>query len=558
MAGYCFEQFGRRVVVDTTGQVLLAELDERASWSERAQGSSPEGSSPDDPFRRQHDEVWRAPIHASVASAGLRCDFTPMFALLAKRRAFDERLVARLEHVLHHGVADREGSFRLVDRIRVGLPAGTEMRGLLDAATFLARGAWPEPGVDQSAARRWIACFELDPMQSQPTGGYTRSTALERIFRYDRLLQWRLGSVEASAVAEVLRTDPALLLAYQAHLALVGRLVGPPATPSVLEAKELTAILPAARSVSDRLLEELLGTSPIPEGFELGPELVARIRDGRLPTAPGPDDGWPAHQLHASAALLQPATEGLEVGPRYAEELEQTFEAQFARDRDTHVKQRENLGLGGIPFVIAPRVTVEPLPEHYARAAEGYRFVREQLVEHLGEAVVRGIQIDDYGRVGPTIHDALLEMELLLRGAEVVSRAELGRPLPATAEHDAAQASFRSWQRRSADDPDLAVDLRSAVPVFTDPGRRTVRVGVTLGVETRSLRFDFVQRPGVSIRGTSTFGNDEPDYRPAQAMVLCPITIACDVRALPTRERLRRVCDEHQTPAAIKEALQAG
>lgn len=552
MTGYCFEQFGRRVVVSTAGQVLLAELDDQAGWAERTREPSAE-----DPFRRSQDESWRAPIHASVTGAGLRCDFTPMFALMAKRRAFDDRLVARLEHVLHHGVADREGSFALIDRIRQELLLGTEMRGLLDAAVYLASGSWPTENPNQSSARRWVGCFEDDEIQSRPTGVYTRSTALQRIFRYDRLLQWRLGASEAGAIAEVLRADPALLAAYHAHLALVSRITGPFATPSVLEPEELTAILPALDSAESRLLEERFGNRPIPHDFALGAELVTQIREGRLPTAPGPEDGWYAHKLHADAALLSPQTEGLQVGPRYAKELEETFQSLFACDRQTHVKQLERLVLGGIPFVVAPRVTVEPLPEHYARVAEGYRFLREQLTEHLGERVVGGIQIDDYGRVGPTIHDALLEMELLMRGAEVVSRAELGRPGPSTVEHDAARSTFRSWQRRSADDPDLALDLRAAVPIFHDARRKTTRICATLGVETRSLHFEFVERPEVSVFGATGHGSREPSYPPARHLVLCPITIECDVKSSPSREQLRKICDDHEHPLAIKAALEA-
>lgn len=550
MVGYCFEQFGRHVVVDTTGQVLLAELDDRAGWAERAKEPSTE-----DPFRNKPEDTWRAPIHASAAAAGLRCDFTPMFALWAKRRAFDERLVARLEHVLHHGVADREGSFSLVDRIAAGIEPGTELRGLFDTASYLARGAWPE-GSDQATAQRWLSCFEDDAMQSQATGVYTRSRALGRIFRHDRLLQWRLGSGEAATIAQVLRDEPALFDAYKAHLALRARLHGPAAIPSVLEFKELTAILPAAESIEGRLFDERFGTSPVPEDFALGAELVTRIREGRLETSPSPDDGWRAHRIHADAALLTPGTDGLKVGPRYAKELEETFEALFARDRQTHVKQAESLGLGGIPFMIAPRVTVEPLPDHYGRAAAGYRFLRETLTESLGATVVRGNQIDDYGRVGPTIADALLEMELLMRGAEVVSRAELGRPLPDSVEHEAARATFRSWQRRSADDPDLALDLRSAMPVFYDAERRTLRICVMLGVETRSLHLSFVERPQVSVHGTSNFGAAEPEYRPSRQLVMCPITVECDVKALPTPEQLREICDEHVTTSAIKAALQ--
>src|SRR5262249_54261850 len=145
------------------------------------------------------------------------------------------------------------------------------------------------------------------------------------------------------------------------------------------------------------LVKQLFGTTSIPTGFQLGRELIARIRDGRLQTRPVATDGWYAHQFHAIAALLAPDTEGLRVGPRYRRELEETFEALFGMNRETHVKQLELAPAGGVPLVVSPNISVEPAPGYYGRVARAYRFVREQFCDLVGEHALHTTAIDAAG-----------------------------------------------------------------------------------------------------------------------------------------------------------------
>lgn len=528
MASYTFRHYtGPRVVVDLASQVLRAELDDRPGW----RGGS--GS-----------------IHASVAESGVTGDFIPLFALTTKAKRFDDRLYACVDRLAHEGAGEREGIFAVLERIRTRLPEGTNVRALFEAARHLAEDTRPEDGPQKIRVRKWLAGFLTDPKKSKPIGFYAGSEDLERIFRHDRLLQTELAADDAKLVRDVLTSDAALHTAYRRHLTLLTKLTGEFAIPPVDDAEtRVSAVLPASDSAEGRLIKDLFGAESVPDGFELGAELVTRIRDCRLRTEPHAGDGWYAHQLHAIAALLAAETDGLQLGPRYRKELEEAFRALFTLNRETHVKQLEIPAAGGgRPLIVAPRITVEPLPNVYARTASAYRFLRESLSEELGEDVLRSAEID-----GVSAYDAILDMELLFLGAEAVSRAELGRPLASSFDRDAARTRFRTWQRHVDTDPDLTYDLRVAVPLWFDRERKTVRVSAMLGVETRALTCEFVERPNVRVFG----GPEEPEFHSSSNDILAPVTIECDVREPPSREELRAICDRYEDASEIRRALEA-
>lgn len=559
MLGYWFSHEGQRVVVDVAGQVVRAELDERAGWREEPPDGDGDEDAGDDASGIRMLEAghsWPAPMYRSAADAGLTADFTPLFALAIKGKAIDDHIYAAVEQWLHEGAGSTTGCYEWLAELRAQLEPGTEVRGLFDAAAHLAGEPLPQAKAARLRARKWLAAFLRDKKQSTPVGIYEGSERLSAVFRHDRLLQSELSGEQAAVIRTTLSEMPALRAAYQRHLAIITRLTGPWAYPTVLDTEGYRfAVVPPSESPEGRLLKELLGATSVPDDFELGPELVARIRDGRLPTRPGDLDGWYAYQFHANAALLAPETRGLEVGERYRKELEETFQALFALTRETHVKQLEVTPVGGVPLIISPRFTVEPVPAYYQRVGEAYRFLRCAMQEILGDAVVCG-PCD--GLDGESLFDCLAGAEMLFHGASIVSRRELGQRVEPCAVDHAAVAAFRSWQRRSERDEDLRADIRVAAPVFYDVERKTVRICATVGVETRTLGFEFVQRPEVTVHGTSTspFANSEPVYDTSTQLILSPITIECDVRVPPTREELRRICDRHGSVAEIREALE--
>lgn len=549
MSSYCIRKGEHRLVVDTTGQRLRAEVDPEGG----ADGPALFDEDIDEDF--DSEGAWPAPLHSSVTAAGLTSSFVPLVALAAKAKAFDDRLMAALEGVLHDGAGEFEGLYSWLPRLRGAVEAGTVGRGLLDAAAHLCGEPVPTPTKQRLQCRRWLAKFKKDPSASRPLGIYTQTEALADAFRHDRLLQAQLDLDDAEPLRLALESHPDLLLRYRAHLALIARITNPLAHPSVLDAcAENVRFLPPSDALENRLVLELFGNAPVPDGFELVPELVAQLRAGGVSSVPEDDDGWYAHQFHANAALLEPSAAGLEYGPAYCRELEETFGALFTLTRETHVKQLD-IPVGGAAaspeFLVAPRVSVEPVPTYYERVAAAYGFLSEQLVEHLGPAVIDTVPVA-FG--GPSIRNALLYMELLFAGAAAASRRELAQPAAFESRHDAAVAVFRSWQADSVRDPDLSVDLRVAVPVYLDRQRQTVRLCVTLGVETRSLDIEFVEPPRYAVHGPSS---DDTNVETVgrRVTILAPITIECDAYEPPSRAEVRALCELHKTPAAIADAL---
>jgi hypothetical protein len=478
---------------------------------------------------------------------------------MAKAKAFDDRLVVTVERWLHHGVNGRVGRKALTQRVRKLLgasPADRTAGGLLDAAAHLLGAEIPETTPEKLHARRWLAQFRADPKQPPPLGIWSSTEELKGIFLHDRLLATEIREAQvAAALAAALSKDPALVDAYRTHLRVAARLCGPLTRPGVLDHTDerSSALYPLSDSMESRLVRAILGLAPIPDGFQLVPELIARIRDGRLRTEPGHDDGWYSYQQHALAALLVPESAALVVGPKYRHELERLFAAFFGLARETHAKQLESVAAGGMPIVVRPTVTVEPLPELYGRNAEAYAFVRRELLESFGEAVV-------YGRFGDrgdaSLGEGLDEMEALLRGAWATASAELGLPAPGTA---AERAVFRAFQRASSRDPDLTTDLRMMVPLYYDLGRQKHRVLAVLGLETKRLTVSFVDRPKAwAIDSNGARVDRHLVFWPTVRTFVRPVAVEIDVPALLDREKFRALCDREKTEEAICDALAAG
>lgn len=218
------------------------------------------------------------------------------------------------------------------------------------------------------------------------------------------------------------------------------------------------------------------------------------------------------------------------------------------------MKQLEVPVAGGHPLIVSPRLTIEPVPTYYQRLASGYRFVRHKLEAAFGQAVLHDALAS---LSGASLFDVLSQAELLFRGAALTCRQELGQALPMDGESEAALSFFRAWQRGSAKDPDLNADMRVAVPVFIDAERNTVHICATVGLEARRLKVEFMNTPTVRVFRPSLSPAEEPSplFMPSAYMVVVPVTIECDVKIVPTREELRRVCDEFKTPERICEAL---
>ncbi|AKV02648.1 hypothetical protein AKJ09_09311 [Labilithrix luteola] len=92
--------------------------------------------------------------------------------------------------------------------------------------------------------------------------------------------------------------------------------------------------------------------------------------------------------------------------------------------------------------------------------------------------------------------------------------------------------------------------------MWFDQQRKTTHVCVTLGVTTKTLRLAFAERPDVRVF-ESEEGAAHVLYSDTTQRILSLLTIECNVRHIPTREQLRKICDAHREPEAIKRALEA-
>ncbi len=225
MAEHTFSSGPYRVIVDPHGQRLHAELP------------------PDDGFRPRDERIY-----PRVSETGIDATFTPLVALRAVAKSFDDQLIERLETLAHEGVATHPGLFAILETIRARLPSGSNARGLLDAARSLMGDELPADAQASRAARMHLAKFRADRERSTPIGFYTRTMELRRLFQHDRLLQAELHEDVVEALRAAIVDDPPLRDDYRRHLALISVITNGLVSPSVIDHGESPRLVPASGS----------------------------------------------------------------------------------------------------------------------------------------------------------------------------------------------------------------------------------------------------------------------------------------------------------------------
>jgi len=550
VSSYSFTHFdGRHVTVDRRNQLLHAEIEEQGASGERPpKGAAQKGPSGIGLFT--DGTTWQARSYPSVARTPFSRHFTPLLAMAAKAKAFDDRLMAAVERISHNGHGDQPGLFAVIEAASQLLQPGTHGRALLDAANAIHTGEYPAEPEPQALARKVIDDFAADRKASKSVGIYAEDRELHAIFLFDRLLQQKLDAKTCRELAAAL-IGSGVESGLRHQLQLAATLSNPLSRPSVLN--QGNELLPPSDSLEAGLIRKLFSGSSIPAGFSLCDELINRLLDGRMSSVPKPDDGWYAHQFHANAALLEPDTAGLTVGPRYRTFLRELFEALFAITRETHIKQLEAAMGGGMPLIISPRITIEPVPAYYQRIASAYAFLHDGLLRTLGADTLASTEMAD----GTALGEGINQMQSLFVGAHAVCQQELGQPTVDDPGQAAGIETFKSWQQTSESDPDLRTDLRIAVPLFFDVEKQTTRLCVTLGIEVKTLNIEFERKPTVEVSGDSKFPwAGAPIFTTSSHPVLVPVTVEVDVRVPPTRKELRSLCTRNPDRAALVAALE--
>jgi len=394
-----------------------------------------------------------------------------------------------------------------------------------------ARAAWARGAADDRAAATWLAgaavlagqpiqgwgldagavasaqaqadAFRKDPLRARPLGVWGEADDLGAVFQRDRrwmqALDMRRSSDAAAArgLKALLDHDDSVRAALEQDLALRFALTNPAAHPGIVDFEALpergkVALVPASRSRETQLVEAM-GGAVGPSSMEL---FISAIRSGDVSLVPTADSGWYDHQQWALGPLLAPDEAGkLEVNAGYRERLEQAFKAAMAMRRETHVKSLSLPSIGALAPValivkVAPDLRVEPLPTHYARSAEAYEFLENEVLDpHLGDAYATLADAD-----GP-LPVAVAGARDRYRAAAALARVDLG--LPVEGDAPAAAAETAQWLAHWYDDPAMSEDVRFMVPVGQDGSGNTVAWGV-LGVRTINITAEYTVPPTVS------------------------------------------------------------
>jgi hypothetical protein len=432
-----------------------------------------------------------------------------------------------------------------------------------------------------------------DELRSKVLGFYTWNEVLARVFRRDRMLQTEIQEAAAQAIATVLSGNDELLSAYTSHLRLAEQLTNLFAWADLRElSRALTegrttdcprgvSLFPPSGAHETELVKKLYGVQPIPEGFDLGDEMVKRLRAGTLDLKPNPASGWYDHQTYALQALAVP--EGVPEGKRltlndsYRKELAGLFKALLALTRETHIKQLEQALCGEaamgprhgkVKLYIAPDLTLEPLATYYLRRARSYQFVRDVLERAFGpEGLEKMRRLTADGPVNLPLGVELRLMQSVFHGGYLQACGEIGMTpgsepdLGNGKDANPHRAILKAWVASIRKDPDLGKDVRMMVPIFYDLGRQKTKVWMVLGIATKPLSVFYATPP--MVKGIK--GPDRRDVKSSEVEVNFTFnyhqaayfaTAEVYVTRLLDRAEFHKHCARHKTYRAIVSNLQ--
>jgi hypothetical protein len=377
----------------------------------------------------------------------------------------------------------------------------------------------------------------------------------------------------ACALAAGIAADPARAARYRTLLELATRLTNPlessladllpiAGSPSCAAAAAASphAFLSASETPEVALFRKLYPAG-VPSGADLMQDFIDAIRAGTVDLAPGPKDGWYAHQLYALETLLvtDRSEERAKVAfmARYKKRLQEAFETMVTQHRETHVKQADRMTTThAIMAPQTPDFRVEPLATVFVRHARSYVFLEGALDATMGQAFLdQAVTVDAAGPTATSLRTQLHASRDLFFGLYLVACQDLGlRPSldaggdPKPEARDALAKAADAWLLGLASDPVTKSDVRVMVPIAALDETHW-RYWAVIGVRTTIAGYSFIH------------GNDvSPPPPDEQTRAALPTEQLLEVTssAVPmTREEFRSLCDQYQTADAIRAALEA-
>ncbi len=345
------------------------------------------------------------------------------------------------------------------------------------------------------------------------------------------------------------------------------------------------ALFPSSKTKETVMYEELYCNVSPPSDVTIIDIFINQIRSGDIDLTPAADSGWYDYQTFALETLLVPEngpeSDHLMLTAAYKKKLIDTFKSILTQNRETHVKQTDiAIGMGAAaPSIVAevdlfPRFASEPFPTFYLRTARAYRFLAEALEARLGAdfLAVTGRLREDGSMDSQPLLGAIRDKARFLYGLYLISadalgmeRALLADELLAFPEADSI-ALAENWLATWTTDVDMLSDPRVIAPVALDAGSGMAIYWAIIGVRALKAKAEFA--PGFEPQVVSLTPAPDADVQGCEFRSFVEhhywlltekqveVRIPAGVNP-PTRDELRALCDEHETEAAIVEALQA-
>jgi hypothetical protein len=514
-----------------------------------------------------------------------------------KAKQFDDGLYAALDQAYFQNMlSDQLHGYvglvkRMYETVGKASPAAPFLAAALDLASVKVE---PADGV---AKTRWLSRFLADEVHSKPSGYYTWTKDLQACFHFLRFLQQEFPETELQvpmALRAALLKDASLLTDYHKALRFYSQLTNASNCLSIMDlpAPEETGVTLALIAKNKKLMHQTVAFFPgstsretvlfeklFPNGLSpsvnLMKELVRRIKSGEVDLKPKEGSGWFDYQAYALETLLLPEKgeehNKLLLTKAYKKRMVEAFKAQVAKHRETHVRQLAvaETGLAADPgksassLKMKPQLRVEPNPSYYLRTARAYAFLTSFLEVSVGKSFLQamhGLRPD--GARDLDLYNELHYQRDLFYGLYLVSSEDIGlKPNLAIDEPVKVEDCYRvanEWLAKAFSDRDMSEDTRVAVPVFVDANSNTSRLWVNVGVRMAALDAMYSRPPSVKPQNGGAWRPlIEGEMEPAQYLIAVDEFAEVELPSLrlPTREELRKLCDQRQTKEEIVAAL---